>query len=65
MVLELFQGIQRLSGNDERFIVQICDVLNKVFSKGREIEDMKQKIKDFREKAETTEDQPDNHGNLK
>ena len=57
-----FQAIKRLSGNDERFIIQICDVLNKVFSKGREIEDMKQIIKDFREKAFTTEDQPDYKG---
>ena len=64
-VKNVFQAIQRLSGNDERFIIQICDVLNKVFSKGREIEEMKQKIKDFREKADTTEDQTDNQSKLK
>lgn len=64
ILLISFQAIQRLSGNDDQFIIQICDVLNKVFTKGKEIDEMKQKIKDFREQADTTDDQHDNQGKL-
>lgn len=43
-----FQAIRRLSGDDEHLIKKICEIINKVFCKGKEMEKMMEDLKDFR-----------------
>lgn len=45
------KAIRRLTKDDEQFIKQLSDILNKVFYKGSELDQMMEKLNDFRKLA--------------
>lgn len=45
------KAIRRLTADDEQFIKQLSDILNKVFYKGSELEQMMENLNDFRKLA--------------
>lgn len=45
------KAIRRLTADDEQFIKQLSDILNKVFYKGSELDQMMEKLNDFRKLA--------------
>lgn len=46
--VSIFQAIRRLTADDEQLIKKICEIMNKVFCKGKEMEKMMEDLKDFR-----------------
>ena len=51
----LLQAIQRISDNDEKLIIQICDNINKVFYNANDLNNIQERIKDFQKKEGETE----------
>lgn len=45
------KAIRRLTKDDEQFLQQLSDILNKVFYKGSELDQMMEKLNDFRKLA--------------
>lgn len=45
------KAIRRLTKDDEQFLKQLSDILNKVFYKGSELDQMMEKLNDFRKLA--------------
>lgn len=50
-VLFWFQAIQRLTAHDGQVIQNICTILNRLFCKGQEFDEMMEELKKFRETA--------------
>lgn len=44
----LFQAIRRLSKDNVKLMEDTCDILNRVFTKGKDMETMMEKLKDFK-----------------
>lgn len=45
------KAIRRLTKDDDQFLKQLNDILNKVFYKGSELDQMMEKLNDFRKLA--------------
>lgn len=45
------KAIRRLTKDDEQFLKQLSDILNKVFYKGSELDQLMEKLNDFRKLA--------------
>lgn len=46
--VSFIQAIRRLTADDEQLIKKICEIMNKVFCKGKDMEKMMEDLKDFR-----------------
>lgn len=44
----LFQAIRRLSKDNVKLMEDTCDILNRVFTKGKDMETMMEKLKDYK-----------------
>lgn len=51
----LLQAIKRLSKDDVKLIEETCDILNRVFTKGKDLENMMEKLKDYKKEQKLNE----------
>lgn len=57
-----FQAIQRLTGYDGQVIQSICTIMNRLFCKGQEFDEMMEELKRFRETAKREDIFRENEG---
>lgn len=57
-----FQAIQRLTDYDGQVIQRICTILNQLFCKGQEFDEMMEELKRFRETAKREDIFRENEG---